>query len=372
MAGSEAPIIIIRRKRKKGAEGHHGGAWKVAYADFVTAMMAFFLLLWLLNVTTDEQRHGIADYFTPASIARSESGAGGAMGGLTITAPGAMISHGTPPVVYESTIPTSGKGEAGEAEISGDMSEAHTTMKDHPAAGETAAMTKAAKAAAAKNEAAENASFQAATEALMKAIQNSPTLKGLSDQLLIEQTPEGLRIQIIDKDNSSMFPSGSALLYEKSRALLRLVGTVVSRLPNPISVAGHTDGAGFTVGSRRDNWTLSTERANVCRQVLMEADVAPERIARVIGMADREPLDINPNGAKNRRISLTLLRMANRETKAVVPTAPTAPITADHLDHAATPIPNAPSAPKTPPLLALPADTKPNGLILPSVLPSGK
>ncbi len=313
------PIIIIRKKKKGGGEGHHGGAWKVAYADFVTAMMAFFLLLWLLNVTTDEQRHGIADYFTPASIARSESGAGGMMGGQTITAPGAMISRGTPPIMQEKTIPSLGQGEEGSEDTVGKSDHGSDGANDaggragkepdqKKLAGET--LTPEEKAEKAAHEAAEQARFEKAAEELKQALQDNPALQGLSDQMLIDQTPDGLRIQIVDKENSSMFPSGSAILYEKSRLMLGLVGQVLARLPNELSIAGHTDSAAFSAGSRRDNWTLSTERANVCRLALVGAGVKADRVARVIGMADREPLDKNPQGPRNRRISITLLREA--------------------------------------------------------------
>jgi len=344
MAGTEQPIIIIRRKKKSAAAAHHGGAWKVAYADFVTAMMAFFLLLWLLNVTTDEQRHGIADYFTPASIARSESGAGGMMGGQTISAPGAMISEGTPPTVQARTIPTVGKGEEGEEETAG--------KSEHGVGKEEGASKAKSSAEAAQREAQETARFEEAAKQLKQALQENPALQGLSDHILIDQTPEGLRIQIIDKENASMFPSGSAILFEKSRDLLKLVGQVLSHLPNQISIAGHTDGAIFSAGSRRDNWTLSTERANVCRQALVSGGITPERVARVIGMADREPLDPNPNGPKNRRISITLLRDANASTQ------PTPASTETHAVE--------PQAEEPPPALKAAPPAQP---LLPSVLP---
>src|ERR1700742_2661573 len=115
----QQPVIIIRKKKGGGHGGHHGGAWKVAYADFVTAMMSFFLLLWLLNVTTDVERKGIADYFAPASISKSESGAGGVMGGQTITVNGAQMSYSTPPTTQDVTIPTVGKGDEGDEETKG-------------------------------------------------------------------------------------------------------------------------------------------------------------------------------------------------------------------------------------------------------------
>src|SRR3984957_15645190 len=119
MASPQAPVIIIRKKKGGHGGGHHGGAWKVAYADFVTAMMSFFLLLWLLNVTTDIQRKGIADYFAPASISKSESGAGGIFGGQTITSDGAQISQYTPPSVDQVTVATAGKGEEGDEDTKG-------------------------------------------------------------------------------------------------------------------------------------------------------------------------------------------------------------------------------------------------------------
>jgi chemotaxis protein MotB len=390
------PIIIIRRKKKGGAAGHHGGAWKVAYADFVTAMMAFFLLLWLLNVTTDEQRHGIADYFTPASSARSESGAGGTMGGQSISAPGAMTTQGSPPYVQAQTIPSAGQGEEGDEDTVGKsdhgsdgpetgvpkaQQDKTNPDKEHEsrAAPDKAGQDKvgqdkvgqgkesqnaatdthepvqtAAEAAAqAKREAVENEKFTQATEQLKQAIQQSEELKGLADQLMIEQTPEGLRIQIVDKENSSMFPSGSSILYEKSRELLALMGKVLARLTNKITIAGHTDSAPFTLGSRRDNWTLSTERANICRQALEGAGVASLRIARVIGMADREPLDVKPNAPKNRRISITLLRQNNAVDDLEKP--PTLPVN------------NPPAGTEIPKSLEI---RKPNEPILPSVLPA--
>src|SRR5882672_9873272 len=132
MADPQAPVIIIRKRRRgNNHAGHHGGAWKVAYADFVTAMMSFFLLLWLLNVTTDIERKGIADYFAPASISKSESGAGGVMGGQTISTNGAQFSYATPPTTQDVTIPTMGQGDEGEAEIKGksqDMASGNTAQ----------------------------------------------------------------------------------------------------------------------------------------------------------------------------------------------------------------------------------------------------
>ena len=351
------PVIIIRRKKKGGGEAHHGGAWKVAYADFVTAMMAFFLLLWLLNVTTDEQRHGIADYFTPASIARSESGAGGMMGGQTITAPGAMISDKTPPSFEQTTVPSVGQGEEGEEETAGASAEHKTgSGKESGAFGKTGKDTGAMRDVDAQQQAQENASFKEAAAQLRQAILANTALRDLAGQILIDQTPEGLRIHIVDKDNYSMFPSGSSIMYEKSRMLMTLVGKVIARLPNEISVAGHTDSAPFAAGSGRDNWTLSSERANVSRATLVQAGVAPDRMARVIGMADRDPLEKDVKAPKNRRISITLLRKSVTEAAADAP--PPLPL-------------DAPSQAVPVPVVAPPSGTQivPGREVLPSVGP---
>lgn len=318
---ADQPIIIIR-KRKNAPPPHHGGAWKVAYADFVTAMMSFFLLLWLLNVTTDIQRRGIADYFAPASISKSESGAGGVMGGQSISSPGAEIVDSTAPSTQNVTIPTVGKGEEGDEETKGKAanenepkSAANKDGKDDKTAGgkgdtpnasltnDEMSMVEAMKK--------EEKTFSQAEALLKAAIQGSPELADFANQIVIDRTPEGLRIQIIDRDKFSMFPSGGSVPYERARDLIQLVGKVVAKLPNNISITGHTDGTPFSAGSRRDNWTLSTERANVSREYLVNAGVDEKRIARVSGLADREPFTPNdPKDPRNRRLSIVLLRQA--------------------------------------------------------------
>ncbi|NBX74294.1 MAG: chemotaxis protein MotB [Alphaproteobacteria bacterium] len=325
------PIIMIRRIKKVEA-GHHGGAWKVAYADFVTAMMAFFLLLWLLNVTTDIERKGIADYFAPASLSKSESGAGGALGGQSVTVEGGAMGYESPPTVEERTIATAGLGEEGQQDTPGKASSGSTddggvgegtSAKKTDETGQGAKTALASKsgevvdaetqkkiAALVKEyEKAEEERFKMAEDALRQAIASSPELRDLAQQIQVDSTAEGLRIQIVDKDNYSMFPSGSAILFEKSRALLLLVGRVIARLPNELAISGHTDSKPFPAGSRRDNWSLSTERANVSRQIMMEAGVPNDRIARVVGRADRDPLDkADPLSSRNRRISIVLVR----------------------------------------------------------------
>ena len=176
----------------------------------------------------------------------------------------------------------------------------------------------------------EEDSFKSASDLLMQAIIANPELKDFANQIVIDRTPEGLRIQIMDRDKLSMFPSGGAIPYEKARDLLLLVGKVVSRLPNPISVTGHTDRSPFQAGSGHDNWTLSTARANISREYLVKAGVDESRIARVSGLADRDPFVPNdPKDSRNRRISIVLLRQTAAEPPlvpdATVQPAPAAP-----------------------------------------------
>ena len=310
MAAPQQPVIIIRRKKRGGHAGHHGGAWKVAYADFVTAMMSFFLLLWLLNVTTDVERKGIADYFAPASISKSESGAGGVMGGQTITVNGAQMSAGSPPSPDDRTIPTVGQGDEGDEDTKGKSDKVGDGGKDQ-AAPKPPAPPPPDEVSLADAMKKEEAHFKDAETALKQAITGSAEFQDLAQQILIDRTSEGLRIQIVDRDKFSMFPAGGGVPYERGRDLLRMVGRVIALLPNDISVTGHTDSAPFAVNSRRDNWSLSTERANVSRGELVAAGVDDKRVARVVGMADREPLvPDNPKDSRNRRISIVLLRHA--------------------------------------------------------------
>ncbi|MDD3028661.1 MAG: flagellar motor protein MotB [Alphaproteobacteria bacterium] len=310
---ADQPVIIIRKKKKGGHAAHHGGAWKVAYADFVTAMMSFFLLLWLLNVTTSEQRRGLADYFSPAGISRNESsGAGGMFGGRSITTvSGAEMADRSPPSMQQATIPTVGQGEEGSEDVAGLGQGEEDSARERQAeeASAMAALTEEAKKLLSDME-KEEVGFKTAERLLKEAILSSPELRAFSDQILIDRTSEGLRIQITDKENLSLFPSASAIPYRRGRDLLLMIGKVIAQLPNKISVAGHTDSAPFVVGSRRDNWTLSTERANTCREYLVKAGVDEKKITRVSGLADREPFTTDPRDPRNRRISIVLLRQA--------------------------------------------------------------
>ena len=371
--GNDGGNIIIIKRIKKAAHGHHGGAWKVAYADFVTAMMAFFLLLWLLNVTTDVERKGIADYFSPASISKSESGAGGVFGGQSITSPGAQISDSSPPGV-SNTLP-----EPDEAEEEGgrkdegakDPTGIGKTETDKNVQGNNAAVSPLKKVVVEKvppekldEKALEEAkkreeeSFKKAEESLRQAIKNSPEMASLEENLLIDSTPEGLRIQIVDKDGYSLFNTGNSNLVGRSRELVMTVGKVISRLPNKITIAGHTDSTPYRGLSRSNNWELSAGRAYSSMMALIMGGYTEDRVSDIRGKADREPLlSDDTKNPQNRRISIILLRRYGNDAKAedakgepktdAMPAKPDAPPIPPPADFS-TKLPQAPSPALTP------------------------
>lgn len=297
MASNAAPIII---KRKKGGhEGHHGGAWKVAYADFVTAMMAFFLLLWLLNSTTQEQRSGISDYFAPASVSRTTSGSGGLFGGQTVTLDGPQRGKGTPMGVPMPAMDNPPAEEDGEARGTASEGDAFSGQAEQGA--ETPGMDILHQR--------EERQFDTVEDTIRSSLESLPGLRHLSSSLLIDRTDEGLRIQIIDRNRNSMFPSGSAEPYQHTRQLLEVIAHALSPLPNRIKVEGHTDAVPFPEGSHYTNWELSSDRAHSSRRELARYGVAEERFTRVVGLAATEPLIAeDPEDARNRRIAITLLR----------------------------------------------------------------
>jgi chemotaxis protein MotB len=314
--------IIIKRPKKGGHGGHHGGAWKVAYADFVTAMMAFFLLLWLLNVTTDVQKRGIADYFEPAiAMKQASSGAGSILGGRVIGSPGAMTVDGAAPSL---ALPIAALRQPDEGEDGNESGAAgRADEKNDPKAdklNDLAKLREEAKRDPAKLAdtefqkklaAAEERQFAAAEFSLRQAIQDVPELQTLAENLIIDRTPEGLRIQLVDQEKSSMFALGSTDMRDGARKLMAQVARVVQKLPNKISVSGHTDATPYARAGNYGNWELSTDRANASRRELVADGLAAERIAKVVGMADREPLlAAEPLSPKNRRISIVLLREA--------------------------------------------------------------
>ena len=321
-------VIIKRNEIVEG--GHHGGAWKVAYADFVTAMMAFFLLMWLLNATTEDQRKGLADYFSPNNLlSHASSGTGQPFGGHTAFDEGALVSdrgsvqitEGKRPVlddVEEGDVPVLTRvrkaGMDEPADGREDKADPSATTGPHPTHpprhGTADEGTPSPAALAAEREKQEKAAFEKAAEEIRAAVRSDPALADLAKQLAIDMTPEGLRIQIMDEVKSPMFASGSADPNDRARALLRKVVPVLRALPESISIAGHTDATPFA-GTGKTNWELSTERANATRRLLTETGLEETRIRTVTGHADRDPLlPADPLAAANRRIAIVVLREA--------------------------------------------------------------
>ncbi|WP_425999288.1 flagellar motor protein MotB [Caulobacter sp. DWR1-3-2b1] len=290
MAVSGEQPIIIKKVKKVVGGGHHGGAWKVAYADFVTAMMAFFLLMWLLNSTSPEQKQGIADYFAPASISSTTSGSGGILGGTSLGDDGAK-ADGKLSVIQQM---------APEAPDQTDKEGQSSTTASLDSASEEALRDALAKK--------EQDGFASAAQSLRQSLQEMPELAELSKQIMIDQTPEGLRIQLIDQEGRSMFQENSREPNDRARILLRAVAKVINQLPNRVTVSGHT--SANALGRKSDSdWSLSASRADASRLVLRNAGVNDDRIYQVSGKASSEPLYADdPTLAGNRRISIVLLR----------------------------------------------------------------
>jgi chemotaxis protein MotB len=284
--------IILKRIKKGGGAGHHGGAWKVAYADFVTAMMAFFLLMWLINTTSPEQKRGIADYFAPASVSETTSGSGGILGGTALGEQGAKANGSM--AVIEELSPDSRHPDDGKSQ------DASKTEAEQ-------ATTEALKQALQKRE---DAAFASAAQSLRQALQDMPELAELSKNIIIDQTPEGLRIQLVDQEGRSMFNQGATEPNDRAKLLLRAISKIINQLPNRISIYGHTSASAG--GAKADSdWPLSQARANASRRILQSAGVDADRVYQVSGKATSEPLyPDDPTLPGNRRIAIVLLREA--------------------------------------------------------------
>jgi chemotaxis protein MotB len=293
VAKSERPIIIVKRQ-KRDEGGHHGGAWKVAYADFVTAMMAFFLVMWLVASVTKEQRAALFEYFKNPSMepgksvkpAPGQNGPGGAS-----TSP---INLGggldAPRTVQDTVKPGIGIPVAPPAPV------------QPPAVATPAPSTEKA------NDGEENQHLEALMKNLTEAISKSQALQPFKDQLLLDITPEGLRIQIVDAQNRPMFDSGSAQVKDYTDTILRELTPYLNSVPNHISLTGHTDTTPYAGHNGHTNWELSSDRANAARRSLEAAGLAPDKVARIVGLSSSVLFDKdNPRAAINRRISIILM-----------------------------------------------------------------
>jgi chemotaxis protein MotB len=294
MAAYDQPVTI-KKVKKGGHGGHHGGAWKIAYADFVTAMMAFFLLLWLISMTTDEQKKGLADYFAPPNVSQTTSGAGGVLAGTAMDEDGAKMAPLTPDA-NQAVLTSKDTTEFGQAtEVGG--REVDTERE-----------TDAQMASQTDFDSSYDQTFHSAAASIRQAWQANPDLTEISDSLIVEQTREGLNIVISDQQGRRMFPEGSKYPTEQARAAIAAVAPVLARLSNQIEISGHTAAGAVYSDPRYGPWELSSDRANVVRAILGEFGLAEERVKAVVGHATTEPLFPNdPYLSGNERIEVTVL-----------------------------------------------------------------
>ncbi len=266
------PEILVRKVKAAGHGTHHGGAWKVAYADFVTAMMAFFLMLWLLGATDEEQRKGIADYFAPTIPRGGEQGGTGVLAGRSILEPDGIAPL---PPGASSPLPAT-----------------HVAASVPPAPSD-----------------GDQAQLKALEAKIRDRLARDPGLADLAAQVRLTHTPEGLRIELIDRADYAMFSSGTALMDPRAERLLRVVADAIAPLPQRLAIRGHTDGLPFGPQSAGNNWQLSAQRAEATRALLARAGIAAGRFSRLEGVADTEPMvPADPFDPRNRRLSITLLR----------------------------------------------------------------
>jgi chemotaxis protein MotB len=297
MAGYDQPIII--KKVKKAAHAHHGGAWKIAYADFVTAMMAFFLLLWLISMTTPEQKEGLADYFSPPNVSLTTSGSGGIMGGTALDSSGARMAgssvDGERDVAISPESTAYGKPDPGIGGRDGVDGESESAVG----------------AANADLQAANDQAFHSAAASIRQAWQAMPDITEISDNLLLEVTEDGLDIQIVDQEGRPMFPEGSKYPTEAARQAIAALGPILQKLSNQITISGHTAAGGTYSNPRYGSWELSSDRANVVRALLGEFGLADDRVQSVSGRSTSDPFFPNdPYQAANERIRITVLNEA--------------------------------------------------------------
>jgi chemotaxis protein MotB len=272
---SEGGGDIIIKKIKKGGHAAHGGAWKIAYADFVTAMMAFFLLLWLLSSASEETLKGVAEYFTPTIGLKDEMGIG-----------------------FDG-----GQGDSEDGKKKEGKADASAIVFGAPTQG---ALVQVPDSAQTKADQIDAKNFTSMENDLYKAIYENPELKEFDESILIEQTPEGLKIQLLDSETRPMFVKGTTELQPYTKKLLQMITRYIRYLPNYISIAGHTSSE---VTGPLGNWELSSARAEATRKFLVSGQISPEQVYRVVGKGDQDPIEPkNLYAPRNNRLSLLLLK----------------------------------------------------------------
>jgi chemotaxis protein MotB len=293
-----APIIV--KKIAAGHGGAHGGAWKIALADMMTAMMAFFLLMWILGATNDSQRKSVADYFKPSSQSQITMGAlagsNGILGGRSIIDPDGFPYTAKQTAPMERLTPRS---EGGPTE--------NDPSPNSENARENDAKTQNQSEGQGGSQAQDSASFDQLEKEVKEQLAANPALEQLKSQVQFVRDKEGLRIEVIDKADFSMFPLGTTKLQPKAQALLGEIAKSLEAMPNKISVRGHTDSVGFANKEGKNNWSLSADRAETTRSALEKNGIKPERFVQIEGVADTAPFNPNdPKDPRNRRISITV------------------------------------------------------------------
>jgi len=308
-----APVIIIKKMPDSHA-GAHGGAWKIALADMMTAMMAFFLLMWLLGASNADQRKSIADYFKPTSHSLTPvgqlAGSNGVLGGRSIIDPDAFPYAMRQTGLLERLTP---KSEGGPNPDTEPGPENENEAKD-PSAGEGKSeggndpdkLTKAQKKEIAEQQDKEN--FEKLEKEINEKLSENKKFEQIKDQVSITRDKDGLRIEIIDKADFAMFPSGGNGMQGKAAALIGEVAASLADMPNKVAIRGHTDAVPFQNPEGKNNWSLSADRAEATRQLLQKKGIKEERFTRIEGVADTDPF--NPKDKfdpRNRRMSITVL-----------------------------------------------------------------
>jgi chemotaxis protein MotB len=294
-----APVIVIKKIIDEGHGGAHGGAWKIALADMMTAMMAFFLLMWLLGATNEDQRKSIADYFKPTSHSNVTmgqlAGSNGILGGRSIIDPDGFPFSSKQTASMERVTPRSEGGP--------------TENEPSPNSNERANPDQVSEAEKKKIvEDADKAAFDKLEKEVSERLEKSPNLENLKEQVKFVREKDGLRIEIIEKADFAMFALGTTRLLPRAQSLLNEVAKSLGTMPNKLALRGHTDSVAFSNTDNRNNWSLSAERAETTRQLVERNGVQSSRFARIEGVADTAPYNPNdPLDPRNRRISITVL-----------------------------------------------------------------